>query len=288
MRDITADEAWSEPTSSKTLTIEHRMAAARMHFLEIFTPLYRVDNWRTSLLSGELPATRFFSAQVLPLVNAKLSGDRFAVARVVKARSPLLSAEALRAAGDQRSQLKKATVAIDELMLLWKGDADPPLRAVLRCIAQTGLFELPDILAAHTADVPTSQKEEDTEDDRFEAVKEFLAAPFSQVSRFATYVAGNAHFGTHQGVKGLEFDRVMVIMDDSDGRSFSFKYESLFGGKAAGDKQVEATRRLFYVTCSRAKKSLALVAFANDPERVGKFLIGQGWFDNKEIVFPAS
>ena len=39
----------------------------------------------------------------------------------------------------------------------------------------------------------------------------------------ATYFSGKARFDTHQGVKGREFDRVMVIMDDSEAKGFTFK-----------------------------------------------------------------
>ncbi|QRY29494.1 hypothetical protein JVX96_15290 [Variovorax sp. PDNC026] len=73
-------------------------------------------------------------------------------------------------------------------------------------------------------------------------------------------------------------------MDDTEARGFLFKYEDLFGGKAAGDKTVEATRRLFYVTASRAKESLALVAYSSAPERIKSFVINQGWFDGEEVV----
>ncbi|WP_225981557.1 3'-5' exonuclease [Paracidovorax avenae] len=98
------------------------------------------------------------------------------------------------------------------------------------------------------------------------------------------YLSGNAHFDTHQGVKGLEFDRVMVIMDDAEARGFSFKYEDLFGGKAAGEKTVESTKRLFYVTASRAKESLALVAYSSAPDRVQNFVLHEEWFNADEVV----
>jgi DNA helicase-2/ATP-dependent DNA helicase PcrA len=67
------------------------------------------------------------------------------------------------------------------------------------------------------------------------AIGEFLLAPFSQVEKFASYVSGKALFDTHQGVKGLEFERVMVIMDDEEARGFMFKYENLFGAKSVTD-----------------------------------------------------
>ena len=129
-----------------------------------------------------------------------------------------------------------------------------------------------------------AEEESDRDIERTAAIEKFLEVPFSQVEPFAKYLAGKAHFDTHQGVKGLEFDRVMVIMDDEEARGFLFKYEDLFGGKAAGNKTVETTRRLFYVTCSRAKQSLALVAYTNALDRVRRFVVQEGWFAEDEIV----
>lgn len=77
---------------------------------------------------------------------------------------------------------------------------------------------------------------------------------------------------------------VMVIMDDEEARGFSFKYLDLFGGKSTGEKTVEATRRLFYVTCSRAKQSLALIAYTGAPEPVRTFVLREGWFSDDEII----
>ena len=71
----------------------------------------------------------------------------------------------------------------------------------------------------------------------------------------------------------------MVIMDDAESRGFMFKYEKLFGvqekttkdlenERAGKDSSIDRARRLFYVTCSRAKKSLAIVAYSVNHERV--------------------
>jgi DNA helicase-2/ATP-dependent DNA helicase PcrA len=291
MAKITGDEEWATPTSIKTLTLEHRMAAARMGFLDMFVPLYEVESWRTSFLEGSLPCARFFFEDVLPLVKAAQSGDRFAIARVTRARSPLLTPEAMRASEDKKAQLRRVIVAIDLLMELWKNGADPTLLDVLRCIARSELLDIPESLHANAfsdgvpgkAD-PATEGPVDQQVERANAIDKFLSAPFAQVEPFASYLSGKAHFDTHQGVKGLEFDRVMVIMDDGEARGFLFKYEDLFGGKSTGDKTVEATRRLFYVTCSRAKQSLALIAYTGAPDRVRKFVLQEGWFNDEEII----
>ena len=291
MATITGDEEWANPKSIKTLTLEHRMAATRMGFLEMFVPLYEVESWRPSFLVGLLPASRFCTEDVLPLVRAAQSEDRFAIARITKARSPLLTPEAIRAAEDKKAQLQKVTTAIDLLMTLWKDGADPILLDVLRCVAQSELLAIPESLQGNVfrdesldSSDPAMGGAEEGESERAKAIEMFLKAPFSQVEPFATYLSSNAHFDTHQGVKGLEFDRVMVIMDDEEARGFLFKYEDLFGGKSSGEKTVEATRRLFYVTCSRAKQSLALIAHTRTPERVRKFALQEGWFSGDEII----
>jgi DNA helicase-2/ATP-dependent DNA helicase PcrA len=292
MAKVTGDEEWNKLKAIKTLILEHRMAAARMGFLEAFSSLYDVDSWRTSLLEGTLPALRFFSDQVLSLVNAKRRDDRFAVARIAKTYSPLLTQAALRETKDTQKHLQQVNAAIDTLMALWKDGEEPTLLQILRCVAEHKLLEIPDSLQANASGAiekaASSASDEDDQEDRQTeralAIEAFLSAPYSQVEPMAEYLSGKAHFDTHQGVKGLEFDRVMVIMDDKEARGFSFKYEDLFGGKGAGDKTVESTRRLFYVTASRARESLALVAYASSPERVQHFVLKEGWFSADELV----
>lgn len=292
MAHITGDEKWRKPKEIKTLTLEHRMAASRLGFLDAFTALYDIESWRTSFLDGTLPVFRFFSDQILPLVRAKQAGDRFAVARIIKTYSPLLSPAALRQSKDTKSLLQDVSKAVDGLFELWKGATAPSLLNVLLYVANTNLLEVPEALQAHvpqaTEMVVARLSEEDEQVDplteRDIAMQTFLKAPFSQIEPMTEYLSGRAHFDTHQGVKGLEFERVMVIMDDSEARGFMFKYDDLFGGKPSGDKTVEATKRLFYVTASRAKKSLALVAYTSSPERVKSFVLHQGWFGPEEVI----
>lgn len=110
----------------------------------------------------------------------------------------------------------------------------------------------------------------------------------------AEYVSDSGPFGTHQGVKGLEFDRVLVILDDSDARGFLFSYDKLFEAKPLSDTDrkhlaeateggITRTRRLLYVTCTRAKHSLALVAYTEDPDALIAAAVRNQWFAREEI-----
>lgn len=71
-------------------------------------------------------------------------------------------------------------------------------------------------------------------------------------------------------------------MDDEDANGTMFSYEKLFGAKG-GAKATDATRRLFYVTCSRAEADLALVAYTADVAAVREFVIAAGRFHESEI-----
>jgi DNA helicase II / ATP-dependent DNA helicase PcrA len=291
MATLASDDKWGDPKGYKSLTLEHRMAARRMGFLDIFAPLYPIQSFSMGLLDGSLPAVRFFSEEILPLFNAYRRGDRFAVARIARQSSPLLSADVLRASADQRALLQSATSAIEDLMALWRDGADPSLVSILRTVAQANLFTIPEILQPHVSqetaggDRAPSEDSDDVDlpSERDAAIETFLSAPFSQIERYKTYVTGNAHFDTHQGVKGREFERVMVIMDDSEARGFMFKYENIFSGSAENSPSTASTRRLFYVTCSRAMKSLALVAYSKSPEHVRQHVLTEGWFLEEEV-----
>ncbi|WP_454838180.1 MULTISPECIES: UvrD-helicase domain-containing protein [Pseudomonas] len=292
MAQLTADDGWRSDNTYKSLTLEHRMAARRMGFLEMFVALHDVESFRTGLLDGSLSLVRFFAEQILPLVGAQRRNDRFSVARIVRTLSPLLSDDKLRTVEDQSMQLQQAREAIDNLMSLWYSGNAPTFGEVLRNVVTSGLFAVPESLQANVdrnlsldaVDDEAEIEEVDRQTEKEAAIDKFLASPFSQIEPYAAYVSGQAHFDTHQGVKGLEFPRVMVIMDDAEARGFLFKYDNLFGGKEAGDTSVESTRRLFYVTCSRAESSLALVAYSMHPERVRQFVLKEKWFEEEEVL----
>ena len=86
----------------------------------------------------------------------------------------------------------------------------------------------------------------------------------------------------------------MVVISDEEARGFLFSYEKLFGAKAKSDSDlrnenagqettIDRTRRLFYVTCSRAEESLAIAAYSENPEAVKRQVIASGWFAEDEV-----
>lgn len=300
MAEATGDAEWNERDSCKILTLEHHMAAKRMGFERLFEALAPIEQFRTAFLDGSFAPTRFFTHSVLPLVSAQQRGDKFGAAKIVRESSPLLSKDMLKGSQKPLDQLRNTQSAIDSLMALWE-HGEPTCAAILANIAETNLFALPDSLRSALAAAniePTKIQDDELADpitDNVAALLAFLDCPFSMIKPYASYVAHEASFDTHQGVKGLEFDRVMVLMDDGDARGFLFGYDKLLGAKAPSasdlkneqegkESSIDRTRRLFYVTCSRAKRSLALVAYSVDPTAVKAHVVAADLFSDEEVL----
>lgn len=305
MAEITCDQSWAAGSEAiKRLALEHLMSARRFGFEAFFEPLYSVERIRTSFLQGTGAGIGLFTREILPLVTALRASDNYAVTAIVRRTSPLFECKALEEAGvNQVDILRKAKAACDGLLALVSADKQPSARAVLGYVAKTSLFTIPDVLAPFaTADevvpagAPGETKDEEEVDLNSElgGWRQALEAPFDQIEKYDLYVRGISQFDTHQGVKGLEFPRVMVILSDEEARGFMFAYDKLFGVKvksktdleneAAGkETTIDRTRRLFYVTCSRAEESLAVVYYAADPAHARDAMIKKGWFEPDEI-----
>ncbi len=299
MAIFSADDSWKHLDSEvKTLTLEHHMAARRSGFIDFFEPLYKSSSDSTGLLDGTMSGIPFLTNQLLPLIKAKQAEDEFAVAQIVKKYSPLLDKKVLKDCDNQIEQIKKANSAVESLMTLWREGLEPSLLATIKKIFELNLFSLPEhfLIIAKRIDEEFEEGETEEEQDKLiNAWDEALNSSFSQLERYSDYISDNSSFGTHQGIKGLEFPRVMVILDDEEARGFLFSYEKLFGAKepTATDKRnenegketsIDRTRRLFYVICSRAEKSLAIVAYTKEPEKVYRYVLTQGWFREDELI----
>ena len=288
MAEETKDVEWNEDTTYKSLILEHHMAASRFGFLDLYAPLNESKAFDTSLRDGSIFELSFLSKIISPLVRAYKANNEFEVSRIVRQHSPLMDKRKLEKVDNQMEALHKAENAVDSLLALWNNDNVPSCLAVLRSIHETGLFKL-DVRVDDLLSDPT-----EGEPIKIMALRNALSVSFDVLERYSAYVTDTTRFATHQGVKGLEFPRVMVIMDDIEAKGSLFSYEKLFGAKPKTDSDIKneeegkdtsimRTARLFYVACTRAQKSLAAIAYTENIEAVKETAISHGWFTENEI-----
>ena len=288
MSDHTADEKWfGKDADVKILTLEHMMAARRMGFDQFFGPLSKVTKYQMTFLQGTVSEVEFFTKEVLPMADSMKEDGRYAL-EVLKAYSPLLNRQNTEKPYELYLRCRNEARNVANIV-----NSNHTIREVVKSICDSQLLTVPEVVRQASMLVVADITDEMEED--LQAWVMVMDLPINMVRGYDDYVNQRTRFDTHQGVKGLEFDRVMVIIDDSEAKGFLFSYDKLFGVKeltetdirhieAGEESSVDRTQRLFYVTCTRAKESLAIVMYTSDSEKVKKQAIHKGWFSEQEII----
>ena len=305
MKAVSSDRLWGEQfflddynvkhESVKCLTLEHAMAAIRGAFSDFYIPLSKIDRLRDGAINGTRREFSFFINVVVPFCDAIIRDEEFAIMNMLKEHSKLISQENIEFVSDPKKTLIKTKKIVTELKTLLSSETTS-IYDVVNLITENKLFELPEELAPSMMIIGLGVEisEEKKVDSISDAWDRSLGAPYSQLKNYVSYISGSLGFATHQGVKGLEFERVMAILDDEEANGFLFSYEKLFGAVPKSstdlsneennqDTAISRTRRLFYVICSRARKSLAVVAYTKDPEALKKKAL-ESWFKEEEII----
>lgn len=311
MAELTDDADWIDTQSKETaiLLLEHAMAGPRLGFNELREKLTKSKKIKDRIYEGENTELNFFSGIVLPMVEASRNERRAELMSILREnKSPLLEASVFDANMDDPLALARAAEhAFRDVVSNDKVN----FREVLEVLAVHNLLRIPAKLQSFVATSEESEAKsepaqtgtileveagaEEHDESEISAWAEALETDFFQIRNYKDYIDENSVFRTHQGVKGNEFDRVMVIMDDNEAGGSLFSYEQFFGAKelsqASKKKRDEGeetgldrTRRLFYVTSTRAKNSLAHVIYTSDVTKVRANLIEKKFARDSEII----
>lgn len=307
----TGDPRWRLVDSSqeqvKVLVIVHQMAAKRLGFGELYAALNSKapSAFKNGFLDGSAwplsPCVKF----LIPIAIAHTEGRQLEVMRLIREYSPLLEKETLAGANvaERLKALRELVISIAEGMA---GSFNATIGDLLKLVYASGLLILDPRLASYldpeaAPPAPPAEVEEnddDQEDDESDkemaSMDAFLACPATQLLAYQTYISERSPFWTQQGIKGAEFDRVLVVLDDAESTHFQFSYEKYLGLKkpsetdlkhidAGEETTVDRTRRLFYVCCTRALKDLAVVLFTTDPEQAVAQICQLSLFESDSI-----
>lgn len=296
MATHSGDAEWNNKNLVKVLTLEHHMAAIRGEFENFLLPLLEVDRLGDAAIHGESQEITFLSSQLWPFLDAIRSDDDFKIATIMRKYSPIFSSSRLECAADPLQLFREAQCQIDKIKALLDSDSTHSILDVCKLIHKGELLILPEVLElvqASQRDNESSEVEDVNEE--YDAWGQSLNAPTRELENYISYISSTSSYGTHQGVKGLQYPRVMAILDDEEARGFMFSYDKLLGVKPlsskdhdnermGADSAPKRSRRLFYVICSRAQQSLAVVAYTKSPNAVEQTVIASGWFSKEEIT----
>lgn len=235
------------PEASKILMLTHNAIATEQGYKNLLDSF----EYRDSAIKKEDPHILFLIDTVEPVCrafNGKRYGEMFAV---FDGQMPIV-----------RSHADKAAWS-DHLACLLLLTENQTVGAVIDQIRQKGLFPIPEAVERKER----SREKQDAspiqdEADEIKRLRQLRDVPYKEVVALKNFIDEETPFSTKHGVKGSEFENVLVVF----GRGWN-QYNFAQFLEWAGATQVpadkidafERNRNLFYVACSRPKKRLALL-----------------------------
>lgn len=107
-----------------------------------------------------------------------------------------------------------------------------------------------------------------------------IALPYTEYINCFKHTQNQNVFSTKHGTKGEEYRNVLVVIDDTSWKQ-KYNFENYFNNSEETETRKENSKNLFYVSCSRAKENLVVLALSKMGAEAMTTL--QNWFGNENI-----
>lgn len=248
VKDVLVQQGWNlAPERTKILMLTHRLLASEQGY----TSLPTVFRYNDAFTKKEHPHIAYLVDELEPACDA-FAANRFgAMFEALGGTTPLL-----------RSHADKA-VWHNAMTRLLELRATGTVGDVINHLLDQRRPRLPDAIEKRERELRDFDRAAGEEmPERLAEVERLRAVPYAEISALRAYLDGHSPFETKHGVKGAEFDNVLVVI----GRGWNqYNFGEMLGlaaGQAipaAREESFERNRNLFYVACSRPKRRLALL-----------------------------
>lgn len=241
-KDQLSQAGWDlSPQKTKILMLTHNGIAQEQGYKQ----LADCFKYNEAFVKKEDAHIAFFADVIEPMCAAYEVGKYGEMFELIGNRRPTIRSQS------DKANLKKE---MDDLIKL---RLTGTISDVLSFIKNTK-FEIPNGIQRKEQRF-TAPAEEDKE--AAERMKALMQVPYVEVINLVKFLEGNTPFETQHGVKGAEFENVLILL----GRGWnSYNFDQMLAymsGDVPEEKRdfYDRNRNLFYVACSRPKKRLALL-----------------------------
>jgi len=276
-----ADWGWAARDDVIRLFLARQMIARRLGFAELnklFTGDYASSRAQDAFEAGEHFLLKPFLTTIWPLITAKEQEDGRAIVDLLRRGSPAFAVDGLNAGKSLKSMIETSTALVAELHALWGTET---VGDILRFCIDKQIIPPSERLCDHLGRTPRIEAyDEDLHGaDKADWLADalFRMVP-AQVATYAGYIANNSMYSTQHGVKGEEYNKVLVVYDDVEAAWNQYSFAKTLIPLTAGeptDRQRSQTEKLAYVSFSRATEDLRVLLFTNDPEAARAELIAR-------------
>lgn len=269
--DILDKDGWDlSPETTKILMLTHRMLAGKQGYPTIPEVFEFIDSYKKK----EHPHIAFFADSLEPACAAYLSRKYGEMFRALHSKAPAIRCQADKKEwSDTMNKLieLRSEGTVGDVMNHLLSARRPRLPAAVERLER----ELQEFALGKQEEMPRQVRE----------LRELRSIAYQEIVALCQYLSGHSPFETKHGVKGDQFENVLVVV----GRGWK-KYDFNEMLELAGqDGQVPASkvaafernRNLFYVTCSRPKKRLAILFTQELSDTALKTV--RGWFGHDNV-----
>lgn len=282
---------WGQSDKVKRLFLTRQMIAHRLGFSELnrlFTGECASKTAEDSFKEGQHFALKPFVDVLIPLIEAYENNDQLAQIQIMRQYSPLLDPQGNSKSMTIKAVTDKAQVTINALVAIWSSDT---IKNILIMASEHGLISPSERLMDHLEREPRSENYDKAVHEKEKGdwlIDELLAYKTNELASYREFILGLTPYSTQHGVKGDEFEKVLVVFDDTEANwnnySFSRLLTPVTAGKVPTDGQRQKSLRLAYVCFSRAERDLRIILFTANPSKAKQELIEKKLFTDKQIT----
>ena len=241
---------------ARELYLTHRLIARKAGFADLLRIFIERGTFaKEELTDGTDRRIAFFLEKVEPLARAWEKGEVGTTLGRLHSAGHRLASRAAKA---------EVRAALDALVAQ---RATGSVREVLETIRDRNLFPLTDDLAQRIVNpqavvtAEMDQEAQEREEKEAALYAALFALPYVQVEAFCSFFMANTPYATKHGVKGDEYETVLVVLDDSGAAWNIYSFEKYLSGEdeKGNPERARRSRNLFYVCCSRAQRNLAVI-----------------------------
>ncbi|MHB8089784.1 MAG: UvrD-helicase domain-containing protein, partial [Anaerolineaceae bacterium] len=280
---------WDKNNNVKRLFLVRQMIARRLGFSklqELFTGQFSSSKSQDEYEKGEHYLLKPFVNSLCPLIQAQNNGDISLVLDILRKTSPAFNPEGFNAEQTLGEMKERSTRVMQQLSKLW---SEGSLGEILKFSLENNLIKNSDRLTAH---MHRSPREEEYNPDLHSndkgdwLIDQFFKMSTTEIAPFVAFVNENTPLSTQHGVKGEEYENVLVVFDDTEAAWNNYSFTKTLTPNTSGlptEGQYDRSKKLAYVCFSRAEVNLRILLFTLDPEGAQKELISAGLFKEDQI-----
>jgi DNA helicase II / ATP-dependent DNA helicase PcrA len=268
LRETLTNTGWDfSPKKTKILMLTHNVLAAEQNYSQILG----VFQYNDSLLKKEDPHIRFLADTVEPACVAFSTGRFGEMFSVIGKRVGSLS------------NFAEKKDWVRDMKRLVELRTDRTIGEVIDLLKETRKPSLPEAVIKTERRLAEATRKEIDASRTLTQIEGLRPLPYSELMTLADFINDQTPFSTKHGVKGAEFENVLVVLGRGWNQYNWTQFLEWFPNRYPTNKEgsYERNRNLFYVACSRPKKNLALL-FTQELTR-GALTTLEGWFGAANI-----